>query len=88
MLYRARADYENRIKELKYEFDLDSFVMRDFWATATTLSVVMLAYNLISLFRKAVIRQKALQTLSTLRHKLLAMGAYWVAEKKGAQKPT
>jgi hypothetical protein len=27
-LYRGRADCENRINELKYEFGLDSFVMR------------------------------------------------------------
>ena len=87
-LYRGRADCENRIKELKYDFGLDSFVMRDFWATEAALSVVMLAYNLMSVFRQAVIRQKAHQTLSTLHHKVLAMGAYWGADKEGDQKPT
>ena len=75
-LYRGRADCENRIKELKYDFGLDSFVMRNFWATEAALSVVMLAYNLMSVFRQAVIRQKSHQTLSTLHHKVLAMGAY------------
>jgi hypothetical protein len=30
-LYRGRADCENRIKELKADFGLDSFVLRDFW---------------------------------------------------------
>ena len=33
-LYRGRADCENRIKELKADFGLDSFVLRDFWANA------------------------------------------------------
>ena len=32
-LYRGRADCENRIKELKTDFCLDSFVLHDFWDT-------------------------------------------------------
>ena len=52
-LYRGRADCENRFKELKADFGLDSFVLRDFWATEATLGVSMLAYNLMSVFRWA-----------------------------------
>jgi hypothetical protein len=48
----------------------------------------MLSYNLMSVFRQAVVRQKANQTLSTLHHKVLAMGAYWGADKGGDQKRT
>ena len=87
-LYRGRADCENRIKELKYDFGLDSFVMRNFWATEAALSVVMLAYNLMSVFRQAVIRQKSHQTLATLHHKVLAMGAYWGSGKEESERPT
>jgi hypothetical protein len=32
-LYRGRADCENRIKELKYDFGGDSFNLKSFWAT-------------------------------------------------------
>jgi hypothetical protein len=42
-LYRGRADCENRIKELKADFGLDSFVLRDFWATEAALGVTMLS---------------------------------------------
>ena len=80
-LYRGRADCENRIKELKYDFGLDSFVLRQFWATEAALSVVMLAYNLMSVFRHAVIRRKSQQTLATLHHTVLAIGAYWDCRK-------
>lgn len=76
-LYRGRADCENRIKELKADFGLDSFVPRDFWATEATLGVAMLSYNLMSVFRHAVLRQKVHHTLATLHHKVLAVGAYW-----------
>ena len=48
--YRGRANCENRIKELKYDFAADSFNMKDFWATEAALNTVMLAYNLMSLF--------------------------------------
>jgi len=40
-LYRGRADCENRIKELKADFGLGSFVLRDFWATEAALAVLM-----------------------------------------------
>lgn len=76
-LYRGRADCENRIKELKTDFGLGSFVLRDFWATEAALGVTMLAYNLMSVFRHAVMRQKVHHTLSTLHHKVLAVGALW-----------
>lgn len=29
--YRGRADSENRIKELKYDFSIDDFVSNNFW---------------------------------------------------------
>lgn len=76
-LYRGRADCENRIKELKADFGLGSFVLRDFWATEAALGVTMLAYNLMSVFRHAVMRQKVHHTLSTLHHQVLAVGAMW-----------
>ena len=42
----------------KYYFGLDSFVMRDFWVAEAAMSVAMLAYNLMSVFRQAAIKQK------------------------------
>lgn len=87
-LYRGRADCENRIKELKADFGLDSFVLKDFWATEAALSVAMLAYNLMSVFRHAVLRQKVHHTLSTLHHKVLAVGAYWDRPSADGAKPT
>ena len=76
-LYRGRADCENRIKELKADFGLGSFVLRDFWATEAALGVTMLSYNLMSVFLHAVLRQKGHHTLWTLHHHVLAVGAMW-----------
>lgn len=76
-LYRGRADCENRIKELKADFGLDSFNMAQFWATEAALGMTMLAYNLMSLFGQAVMRSKVHHTLATLHHKVFAVGAFW-----------
>jgi len=75
--YRGRADAENRIKELKADFGLDAFNMREFWATEAALSFAMLAYNLMSLFRQAVMRTRVKHTLSTLHGMVLAVGGAW-----------
>lgn len=87
-LYRGRADCENRIKELKYDFAADSFCLNDFWATEACLSIAMLAYNLMSLFRQAVLKTTLRQTntndvqhtLKTLRYKLFARAGYLTYE--------
>lgn len=82
-LYKQRADAENRIKELKYDFGFDSFNMKDFYATEASINFAMIAYNLMSLFRQAVIKQDVQNTLSTIRYKYMAIGSYMI--KKGNQ---
>jgi hypothetical protein len=75
--YRSRADCENRIKELKADFGLDAFSLKDFWATEAALGFTMLAYNLMSLFRQAVMRSRVQHTLSTLHGLVLTVGGSW-----------
>ena len=87
-LYRGRAECENLIKKLKYEFGPESLVIRDFWAKEAGLTVVVLAYNLMCAFRQAVSRQKAHQPLSMLQNRITAIGEYWWANKEGDQKST
>ena len=72
-LYRGRAYYENRIKEL----GLDSFNMAQFSVTEASLGIAMLAYNLMSLFRQAVMKSSIHHTLTTLNRKVFAVGAFW-----------
>ncbi len=80
-LYRQRADAENRIKELKADFAADSFSMQEFYATESGLNFVMMAYNLMSLFRQVLLQQttqSTQSTLRTLRYQVLAIGSYMV----------
>lgn len=83
--YRGRADCENRIKELKNDFGLDSFNLKGFHATEAALGFAMLAYNLMSLFRQAVMRAKVQPTLATLHHQVLAVGAAWHRDRSRNQ---
>ena len=75
-VYRHRAEAENKIKELKYDFGFDSFNMNSFYGTEATLNFVMLAYNLMSLFRHFIIRTNEQRRLSTLRYNTFAIGSY------------
>lgn len=79
-LYRNRANAENRIKELKYDFGFDSFNMNNFWATEAALNFVMLAYNLMNLFRIFIVNTETQHRLSTLRFKSFAIGAYLIKD--------
>lgn len=81
-LYRQRADAENRIKELKYDFALDSFCLNKFWATEAAFRSIMVVYNLMSLFRHLVLQTKPQATLSTLRFKCFAVGS-WISKHVG-----
>jgi hypothetical protein len=74
--YRGRADSENRIKELKEDFGVDSFATQDFFALEATLNFVMMAYNLMSLFRQVVLKANPQPQLKTLRYKIFATAGY------------
>lgn len=80
--YKDRADAENRIKELKYDFGLETFCMDKFWATEAAFRMIMVAYNLMSLFRQIVLKSKSQATLSTLRFKCFALGS-WISRHAG-----
>jgi Transposase DDE domain group 1 len=75
-IYRGRANCENRIKELKYDFGADSFCLRDFYATEAALNTVMMAHNVMSLFRQLLLKETPHATLKTLRYKLFAIPGY------------
>ena len=77
-LYNQRADCENRIRELKYDYGIEGFCMEDFYATEAAFRWTMVAHNLISLFRLQVLNQKHHPVLSTMRFQCIAIGSYLV----------
>lgn len=74
--YKKRGDAENRIKELKQDFGVQGFCMDSFCATETAMRFVMVAYNLMSLFRLLTLQKHPSPTLATLRFNCFAVGSW------------
>jgi hypothetical protein len=72
-LYRGRANCENRIRELKYDYGLDKMNQADFDGTEAALMLMTVAYNFLSLFKQLIIGGNVRNRLKTLRHKMLAI---------------
>lgn len=84
-LYNQRGECENRIKELKYDYGIDGFAFKDIGAVDATFRLVMLAFNIMALFKqKCLVDSGARQQLSAIRFQCIAVGAYLV--KKGRNK--
>lgn len=81
--YNGRADFENRIKELKQGCGLEGFCMDSFVATECVLRSLCLVHNLIQLFQDRIgLRPAAApkkegkrHMLETLRHTLFTCAA-------------
>jgi len=73
---RLRANDENTVKELKEDFALGGFFMKQFYSTEAAMLIRVLIYNLFVLFRYEILGQKEkTQRLKTLRYKYLVMPA-------------
>lgn len=75
-LYNGRSDSENRIAELKGDFGLNGFCLDDFYATEAAFRSVLVAYNLMSLFRQALLQAPHAVKMSTMRFQCFALGAW------------
>jgi hypothetical protein len=71
--YRQRGDTENRIKELKADFGVDGFNLKEFYLTETILLISMITYNLMSIFKIFVNQGETHKTLSTPRYRTFAI---------------
>jgi hypothetical protein len=75
-VYKHRAEAENQIKELKYDYGMDGFAFKQFDATEFAFRWITIAYNLMSAFRTQVVSSAVTPTLSTLKYNCIAIGAY------------
>ena len=82
--YKHRAEAENQIKELKYDYAMEGFCFKEIQATEFAFRWVMMAYNLMSYVRNKIAVSKVKHTLSTLKFRCIAIGAYLVSS--GRQK--
>ena len=73
--YNGRADCENRIKELKYDFNVDGFCLQSFDGTEAVFRLNCFLFNLLSDFKCNVLEKNKLPQLSTLRTNVFVIGA-------------
>ena len=86
--YRPRANIENGIKELTYDYGWDEFNVHSFGGTeAVMLLVGMVCYNLVHYLNRCVLHtaDTVLARLKTLRPRLLAIPALYGS---GGRRPT
>jgi hypothetical protein len=72
--YRGHAEVESNIRELKWDYGIDGFCQKKFFATEAMFRMVCVTYNLVSLLQEKLGKTRY-QTLGTLRSQLLAIGA-------------
>ncbi|MFA5166847.1 MAG: IS1380 family transposase [Candidatus Paceibacterota bacterium] len=71
---RGRADIENRLRELKWDYGMDGFCLSKFYATEAALRLVCFAHNSMAMFERRL-GYKTHRTLGTLRSLIFACGA-------------
>jgi hypothetical protein len=72
--YNGRADVENRIKELRYDFGADGFCLDSFFGTEAALRLIAFLYNLVTLFKTTILGTLK-PTLKTIRYHIIVTGA-------------
>jgi hypothetical protein len=78
-VYCARGDIENRIKELHHGLEIDRTSCSSFWANQFRVLMTAAAYVLMQEWRlRAARTDGARAQVSTLRERLLKLGAYGV----------
>ena len=83
-IYNKRGDCENIIKELKYDYSIDGFALQGFYPMEAAFRFIMLAYNIMVIFKQSVLTSKHSHRLSTIKFQCIALGSYVV--KNGRNK--
>jgi hypothetical protein len=72
--YNARADCENRLKELKEDFAANGFCLQSFDGTEAAFRLICFLFNLVAAFKREVMANES-PRLMTLRTDVLVVGA-------------
>src|SRR5690606_25884269 len=63
---------------LKYDYGIDGFATQQIAGTEAALRFVMLAYNIMALFKQRVLNAPKGRYLSTVKFQCIAIGSYLV----------
>jgi len=73
VLYNKRANGENRINDLKYDYGIEGFAMQDFDEMEASFRYVMIAYNVMEIFLQIAMKTAKGKTLFTIRFQRIAI---------------
>lgn len=79
-IYKHRAEAENQIKELKYDYGIEGFAAKNVDATEFAFRLNTIAYNLMSLYKLMLANTNS--SLSNVRYNCIAIGAYLVKSSR------
>ena len=65
--YNQLGDSENRIKELKCDYEIDGFALQQFVAMEAVFRFIMVAFNLMSIFKRAIMTSEIHHRISTIK---------------------
>lgn len=74
--FNQHGDSENRIKELKYDYGIDGFALQHFGAMEAAFRFIIVAFNLMSIFKLANMTSEIHHRLSTLKIQCIPIGSY------------
>lgn len=80
--YNQRGDSENRIKELKYDYGIDGFALKSFPAMEAAFRFIMVAFNIMTIFKQAIMLSPRNHRLSTIKFQCIAIGSYLVTSAR------
>ena len=73
--------YRNQIKALKEDFGLNSFVMKNYWATEVALTLAMLTANLACLFRRSCLHLRKNHRMQYILQHVLVVPSRYLSNK-------
>jgi hypothetical protein len=77
--YNQRGESENRIKELKYDYAIDGFALKSFPAMEAAFRFIMVAFNIMTIFKQAIMLSRKNHRLSTIKFQCIAIGSYLIS---------
>jgi len=80
--YNQRGESENRIKELKYDYGVDGFALQSFPAMEAAFRFIMVAFNIMTIFKQAIMLSSKNHRLSTIKFQCIAIGSYLVSSAR------
>lgn len=77
-----RADSDNSIKKLQYDFSLNDFVAHYFWTTEICGNFIIMTCNFLLLFQHTLVNSDKNKFLKTVRYEFISIPAIFRKDER------